>query len=656
MAVNDWVEVEEKDDWEEVSTESPSMLESGAAGFKQGATFGFEDELGGFLEAVGSTLGIKGLGQSFSDMGVEKPYWLDESKTLGDVYKRARDKRRAYNQLQKETNPGSFLTGELASAAIPLGAPGKIGQAGAKAFGLGGNLPGKVVSGGIQGMAEGALAGAGVSEDGIVDDISSGAVLGGLTGSVLPMGIEAGKAGMKALGKGAKKAKEGISDSIYSLATREQKEDLFNRYKQGDFDENLKMQDVWKKLDDQVTVLDNEIVEMNKEVGKTLRDPIFDTELKEIKKAFDDQYSEMVDELTDKETIRAINSAKENFDIWTDNAFIRKNQIKEDLSGLNDEIDIKREELYSLKDLPLDTDDFEINTKVNKLVKDIQGLNKRKMDYANELVDMNKQIKEGALDPDALTGQKVFSFNEKIRSKIKDWRDNINQTTPDKIKQRYMKGVQGKIDKGLLKNLERVEDPKYGYTYKQKEGIPEMPNYGIYRDQMEELSSKKRAQELLEDFLGISKKSESSGESVPNKIRSISSGEVDPQMKKTYTSMMSEVDEGTQMEFMRLIKDLGLNEAFEGQMHKGVTRGLETMKANAIDKLVGKGMKKAIKTQAKMSNAKSKVLEKMSTGRLKELGKYAPEFIRAFQEGGVPRVIALEFKLQQQDPEFFNEE
>jgi len=41
----------------------PSMMESAIQGAKESASFGFLDELGGAMEAAGSAVGIRGLGE-----------------------------------------------------------------------------------------------------------------------------------------------------------------------------------------------------------------------------------------------------------------------------------------------------------------------------------------------------------------------------------------------------------------------------------------------------------------------------------------------------------------------------------------------------------------------------------------------------------------
>ena len=166
----------------------PSKVESGVMGATQGATFGFADEMGSY--AQGLFEGIKNL--SVED-GINK-YHESMKNAQDDI------------QLAQDTNPGSYLTGEIAGGLAGFGGAAKVAPkavkgisdfarrgkiaTGAAAAGTGG------VSGGIYGAgtgsgdlgerAEQALGMAGLGAAGGV----SGAFLGG-----------AGARGLSALNK-----------------------------------------------------------------------------------------------------------------------------------------------------------------------------------------------------------------------------------------------------------------------------------------------------------------------------------------------------------------------------------------------------------------------------------------------------------------------
>jgi len=79
----------------------PSSLESGFRGAMQGLSADLLDEGGGLLEAVGSKVGLRGLGSpNLSDIRLESDD--EDQQDFQSVYEQARDNRRAINREAKE--------------------------------------------------------------------------------------------------------------------------------------------------------------------------------------------------------------------------------------------------------------------------------------------------------------------------------------------------------------------------------------------------------------------------------------------------------------------------------------------------------------------------------------------------------------------------
>jgi hypothetical protein len=150
-----------------------SKLQSGLAGLKQGASFGWYDE---GLAAANTALdkSIDFMLRPFMDEDVEK--FLD-NPTFKQAYKQERDKIREEFDNLRQANPKTFLAGEVAGGAATSLLPG---SAAAKAAG---NLA-KVVKG-ISGAAGvGAVSGAGLSEEEEIKEIAKDAAVGGTIGAV----------------------------------------------------------------------------------------------------------------------------------------------------------------------------------------------------------------------------------------------------------------------------------------------------------------------------------------------------------------------------------------------------------------------------------------------------------------------------------------
>lgn len=174
--------------------ESPSMLESGLRGTAQGVTLGFGDELAG--AAQGSYGALTGEGD------------------LSALYEQYRDIQRAKNKLAEETNPGSYLTGNVvggvAGALVPGGLIAKGGMSAIK---------------GATALSalEGGLASVGTSEkEGLssLEDAPVGMALGGILGG-------AGAATPGLIKKASGKAVRGLDTTLQSSKYGKTISDMF---------------------------------------------------------------------------------------------------------------------------------------------------------------------------------------------------------------------------------------------------------------------------------------------------------------------------------------------------------------------------------------------------------------------------------------------
>lgn len=142
---------------------APSKLESSIRGAAQMGSYGFADELAGGAEAL-----------------KEK---LLEGKDFTDSYKKHRDESRKAYKIAEETNPKSYLGGELAGGVASAFIPGLGFLNAGKAATVGG----AALKGLAAGAAGGALSSAGSSEADLgtgqfAADVGKGAALGGALG------------------------------------------------------------------------------------------------------------------------------------------------------------------------------------------------------------------------------------------------------------------------------------------------------------------------------------------------------------------------------------------------------------------------------------------------------------------------------------------
>lgn len=189
-----------------------SQLESGIMGAAEGASLGWVDELAGGLEALGSKIGLRGVGGKFSDIRRETPE--EDAMSFTDVYAQGRDARRAvYEQAQKD-NPGTFTAAKIgggiaSSLAVPVGAASTLAR------GVG------------TGFATGAATGLGESQgeagDQLLDALKSGG-LGGVFGA-------AGTGLSKLMTPASKAARDQAARSAYRV-TGGLKSDINKLYNQ----------------------------------------------------------------------------------------------------------------------------------------------------------------------------------------------------------------------------------------------------------------------------------------------------------------------------------------------------------------------------------------------------------------------------------------
>lgn len=184
------------EDTEEIAPEEskPSVGDSAIHGLASGASMGFVDDLAGGLEAVGSKVGLRGVGgKSISDIRLETDE--EDKQNFMDVYRQARDaKRKEYAESRKE-NPGTFLTTELGGGLLTSAAlPALSAAKGAAAT----NIMGKAA-------LQGGISGLGFSEADNASDLIADTNKGALTGGALGgLGTLLGKGAQKLIGGGAK--------------------------------------------------------------------------------------------------------------------------------------------------------------------------------------------------------------------------------------------------------------------------------------------------------------------------------------------------------------------------------------------------------------------------------------------------------------------
>lgn len=172
----------------------PTVAESGVRKLLAGATSGLSDEVSGGLEALGTTVGVKGIGKDFGEQEFSEDGPTLDWEVLKHAYKAQRDAYRKKLKKDSDVNPGVSTSMEFAGALV--------------------NPVNKVMPGNLaaQGLAIGGASGFGNSEAETLGGLAKDTGLGMGTG--LALGYGAGKAspyiekGITKLGDGAKNLSE----------------------------------------------------------------------------------------------------------------------------------------------------------------------------------------------------------------------------------------------------------------------------------------------------------------------------------------------------------------------------------------------------------------------------------------------------------------
>ena len=157
------------DGFKPVVSSDMSKTESGWMGALDGLSFGFRDEFRGAAEAIGSTVGLRGLGGGFDEIRLETDE--EDKQDFSDIYKERRDLTREQSKESALANPKTYTGSQFAGGVVSgLAAPvGRLASTGVK---------GAMAAGAI----EGGVFGAGESEaDNVTDlalDTAKGAAIG----------------------------------------------------------------------------------------------------------------------------------------------------------------------------------------------------------------------------------------------------------------------------------------------------------------------------------------------------------------------------------------------------------------------------------------------------------------------------------------------
>jgi hypothetical protein len=99
---------------QEVMSEAASAV----GGALENFSLGLRDELSGGIEALGSKVGLRGLGGPLSGIRLETPE--EDKQSFADVYEQGKQEKRNLIENERNANPNAFLAGELVSGfALP---------------------------------------------------------------------------------------------------------------------------------------------------------------------------------------------------------------------------------------------------------------------------------------------------------------------------------------------------------------------------------------------------------------------------------------------------------------------------------------------------------------------------------------------------------
>ena len=189
-----------------------SVGDSALRGGIESVTMGFGDEIGGAMEALGSLVGIRGIGSpTLKDVRLESDE--EDKQSFMEVYEAMRDRRRALDKAAQTQNPKAFTAGQVVGgiATIPVGGALLKGASKVPQLAKAANLYQKAGSGSKMqqavksGITGGAMYGAGSSEaddlGGVVFDATKGAVVGGTGGALFNKAGDVATKGVKAMGR-----------------------------------------------------------------------------------------------------------------------------------------------------------------------------------------------------------------------------------------------------------------------------------------------------------------------------------------------------------------------------------------------------------------------------------------------------------------------
>lgn len=220
---------------QDINPETVGAGDTFVQNFARGATFGIGDELGGHIEALGSKIGLRGLGSPYlRDVRLETDE--EDAQPYSQVQEEMRDRRRGLLKQGEKENPVSSFLGNVAGgiATVPAGGAllkgastlptiGKAAQAGANMLTSGSKAAQLAKTGAV----EGGLMAFGESEaetpQDLLFDTAKGASLGGVLSPVMGKGMEKVGKAVKWLGneisqlKPTQKAVEVISNLAFDL-------------------------------------------------------------------------------------------------------------------------------------------------------------------------------------------------------------------------------------------------------------------------------------------------------------------------------------------------------------------------------------------------------------------------------------------------------
>lgn len=242
-----WRDTIKQSSWRDTIQEEkqePTKLESAIEGAKEGASFGFLDELGAAMEGAGQAyLGVKGLGSpDLSEIG-RVPEGSDPK--YAEVYEQMLARRRGTQQEAREANPISFGAGAIGGGLLTA----SPGMAAGKAIG---GLKGAAGVGAV----EGGLQGLGSSEDKSLADVAAGAGIG----AAIP-------AGLSGLGQ-AKRLLPGVQDSVTNKLVAKTSPARLMGAKSEDIEELLSNPELRRQM--KATDVEGKIAELTPKLGQQI--------------------------------------------------------------------------------------------------------------------------------------------------------------------------------------------------------------------------------------------------------------------------------------------------------------------------------------------------------------------------------------------------